>query len=160
MDHAHLRVPKKRNPNHPGRRALIPVPVVGLSPSEPYTPRAGRADLRIGQRVLVLRESLGLTQGELGARCTPPMTAQGVSRLERRGAAREVLVQRVAQALGVPVERLLQDAPLHDLARQILAHPRPEDGPEVVLWDAAQAVASRGEVGIEGGQMEEGEARP
>lgn len=159
MSTAHLRVPKQRNPNHPGRRTLIPLPVAGLA-AEPYTPRAGRADLRIGQRVLVLRESLGLTQAELGARCTPPMTAQGVSRLERRGAAREVLVERVARALGVPVERLLQDAPLQDLARQILAHPRPSEGAEAVLWDAAQAVASRGEARIEGGQMEEGEGRP
>lgn len=121
----------------------------------------------IGKAIQRLRLERGWTRAQLADQCLAlgyDVNASSVYQAETRGLARLSLVQSYAAALGVSVELLLQEppkmSPLHDLARQILAHPRPEAGPEVVLWDAAQAVARRGEASIEGGQagglMEEG----
>ena len=124
----------------------------------------------IGQVIQRLRLERGWTRPQLADQCLAlgyDVNAASVYQAETRGLARLSLVQSYAAALGVHADVLLgvapKPSPLHDLARQILAHPRPSEGAEAVLWDAAQAVASRGEARIEGGQaggLEEGEGRP
>jgi transcriptional regulator with XRE-family HTH domain len=58
--------------------------------------------------IRVLREAMGLTLAELGARAIPPVPHQTVAQWERGGVKTLRTLNRVAQALGVKPEALLK----------------------------------------------------
>jgi transcriptional regulator with XRE-family HTH domain len=61
-----------------------------------------------GQKIKFLREAMGLSTQELAARMRPkPVTRQAVEQWERNGIRTFRMLQRVAEALGVKPDALL-----------------------------------------------------
>ena len=61
-------------------------------------------------RIAELRDLLHLTQGELGARCQPPLTLNVISKLENQRTPLTLgLMRQLAPALGVKASALLVD---------------------------------------------------